>query len=261
MENYFIDTHSHIDMIDDISLDEIIKSANDVGVKKIIIPAVNEQDFESKIEICNRYENIFCMLGVFPEEAKTWNKKTYEKIKKLAKNNSKVVAIGEIGLDYYWDTTYVELQKEIFIKQIQLANELNLPIDVHDREAHKDTFDILKEYNKGSDVVLHCFSGSVEFAKECIKQGWYLSLGGVVTFKNAKKMKEVAKEISLEHLMLETDAPYLAPVPFRGKTNEPKYIPYIAQEIADLKEISLRNVTNVTTINAEKVFRIWKRKD
>ena len=145
MENYFIDTHSHIDMIDDISLDEIIKSANDVGVKKIIIPAVNEQDFESKIEICNRYENIFCMLGVFPEEAKTWNKKTYGKIKELAKNNSKVVAIGEIGLDYYWDTTYVELQKEIFIKQIQLANELNLPIDVHDREAHKNTFDILKE--------------------------------------------------------------------------------------------------------------------
>ena len=128
--------------------------------------------------------------------------------------------------------------------------------DVISAQAHKDTFDILKEYNKGSDVVLHCFSGSVEFAKECIKQGWYLSLGGVVTFKNAKKMKEVAKEIPLEHLMLETDAPYLAPVPFRGKTNEPKYIPYIAQEIADLKEISLRNVTNVTTINAEKVFRI-----
>lgn len=256
MENYFIDTHSHIDMIEDVSLDEIIQSANSVNVKKIIIPAVNEEDFESKIEICNNHDNLFCMLGVFPEEAKTWNDKTYEKIKDLAKKNKKVVAIGEIGLDYYWDTTFVELQKEIFIKQIQLANELNLPIDVHDREAHKDTFDILKQYNKGSDVILHCFSGSVEFAKECIKEGWFLSLGGVVTFKNAKKMKEVAKEIPLEHLMLETDAPYLAPVPFRGKTNEPKYIPYIAQEIANLKQTTIENVMTITTNNAEKVFKI-----
>lgn len=256
MENYFIDTHSHIDMIEEVSLDEIIQSANSVNVKKIIIPAVNEEDFESKIEICNNHDNLFCMLGVFPEEAKTWNDKTYEKIKDLAKKNKKVVAIGEIGLDYYWDTTFVELQKEIFIKQIQLANELNLPIDVHDREAHKDTFDILKQYNNGSDVILHCFSGSVEFAKECIKEGWFLSLGGVVTFKNAKKMKEVAKEIPLEHLMIETDAPYLAPVPFRGKTNEPKYIPYIAQEIANLKQTTIENVMTITTNNAEKVFKI-----
>ena len=172
------------------------------------------------------------------------------------KNNKKVVGIGEVGLDYYWDTSFCEQQKEIFIKQIKLANELNLPIDVHDREAHKDTFDILKEYNSCSNVVLHCFSGSAEFAKECIKQGWYISLGGVITFKNAKKMKEVATQIPLEHLMLETDAPYLAPVPFRGKTNEPCYIPYIAQEIANLKGCTIEEVAEITTKNAEKVFRI-----
>lgn len=256
MKNYFIDTHTHIDMIKDISIDEIIDKATQTGVKKIIIPSADEKSFDGILEICTKFENVFCMLGVFPEEVKTWTDKTEEKIKNLVKNNNKVVGIGEVGLDYYWDTSFCEQQKEIFIKQIKLANELNLPIDVHDREAHKDTFDIIKEYNKGSNVVLHCFSGSVEFAKECIKQGWYISLGGVVTFKNAKKMKEVATQIPLEHLMLETDAPYLAPVPFRGKTNEPCYIPYIAQEIANLKGCTIEEVAEITTKNAEKVFRI-----
>lgn len=256
MKNYFIDTHTHIDMIKDISIDEIIDKATQAGVKKIIIPSADEKSFDGILEICTKFENVFCMLGVFPEEVKTWTDKTEEKIKNLVKNNNKVVGIGEVGLDYYWDTSFCEQQKEIFIKQIKLANELNLPIDVHDREAHKDTFDIIKEYNKGSNVVLHCFSGSVEFAKECIKQGWYISLGGVVTFKNAKKMKEVATQIPLEHLMLETDAPYLAPVPFRGKTNEPCYIPYIAQEIANLKGCTIEEVAEITTKNAEKVFRI-----
>ena len=256
MKNYFIDTHTHIDMIKDISIDEIINKATQAGVKKIIIPSADEKSFDGILKICTKFENVFCMLGVFPEEVKTWTDKTEEKIKNLVKNNNKVVGIGEVGLDYYWDTSFCEQQKEIFIKQIKLANELNLPIDVHDREAHKDTFDIIKEYNKGSNVVLHCFSGSVEFAKECIKQGWYISLGGVVTFKNAKKMKEVATQIPLEHLMLETDAPYLAPVPFRGKTNEPCYIPYIAQEIANLKGCTIEEVAEITTKNAEKVFRI-----
>ncbi len=256
MENYFIDTHSHIDMIEDVSIEDIITKSTQAGVKKFIIPSADEKSFDGILKICEKFENVFCMLGVFPEEAKTWTDKTEENIKNLAQNNKKVVGIGEIGLDYYWDTSFCELQKEIFIKQIKLANELNLPIDVHDREAHKDTFDILKEHNKGSDVILHCFSGSVEFAKECVKQGWYLSLGGVVTFKNAKKMKDVATEISLDHLMLETDAPYLAPVPFRGKTNEPCYVPYIAQEIANLKGCTVEEVAKFTTQNAEKVFGI-----
>ena len=256
MENYFVDTHSHIDMIEEIALEEIIKSANQSGVKKIIIPSADEDSFEPIIEICEQYENVFCMLGVFPEEVKKWTDKTSEKILALAKNNKKVVGIGEIGLDYYWDTSFTDLQKEVFIRQIELANELNLPIAVHDREAHKDTFDIITKYNKCSDVLLHCFSGSVEFARECVKAGFYLALGGVVTFKNAKKMKDVAIDIPLERLMLETDAPYLTPVPYRGKTNQPKYIPLIAQEIANLREISIEEVAVQTTKNAEKVFKI-----
>lgn len=256
MEKYFIDTHSHIDMIEDIALEEVIQNAMNTGVKKVIIPAANETSFEPMLEICEKYENVYCMLGVFPQDAKMWNDKTSEKIIQLAKNNNKVVGIGEIGLDYYWDTSFTDLQKEIFIKQIEIANELNLPIAIHDREAHKDIFDIITKHNKNSDVLLHCFSGSVEFAKECVKQGFYLALGGVVTFKNAKKMKEVAKEISLEHLMLETDAPYLAPVPYRGKTNQPSYIPIIAKEIADIKGVEISEVAEITTKNAEKVFKI-----
>ncbi len=256
MKNYFIDTHSHIDMIEDVELDSIINGAKEVGVEKIIIPAANESSFEPMLEICSKFENVYCMLGIFPEEVKTWSDKTEEKIINLAKSNDKVVGIGEIGLDYYWDTSFTALQKQIFIKQIEIANELKLPIAVHDREAHKDTFDIITKYNKGSDVLLHCFSGSVEFARECIKAGFYLALGGVVTFKNAKKMKEVAIDMPLERLMLETDAPYLAPVPYRGKTNQPKYIPIIAQEIANLRNTNVEEIAKYTTENAEKVFKI-----
>lgn len=256
MENYFIDTHSHIDIIEDIALEDIIQNANNAGVKKIIIPAVEEKYFESMIEICETHENIFCMLGIFPEEAKSWTDKTAEKIVRLAKSSKKVVGIGEVGLDYYWDKSFIELQQEMFIKQIEIANELNLPIAIHDREAHKDVFDIVLKYNKGSDILLHCFSGSPEFAKKCIKAGFYIALGGVVTFKNAKKMKDVAKEVPLDRLMLETDAPYLTPVPYRGKTNQPSYIPLIAQEIANLRGTDISEIKKYTTQNAEKVFKI-----
>ena len=195
------------------------------------------------------------MLGVHPTEARDWTDDLIEKIKEYSKH-SKIVAIGEIGLDYYWDKSFNDIQKEVFIKQIKLANELNLPISIHDRDAHKDTFDILKEYNRCSDIIMHCFSGSVEFAKECIKEGWYIALGGVITFKNAVKMKDVAKEIPLEKLLIETDAPYLAPVPHRGEENQPAYIKYVAEEIAKIKGITFEEVDKATTKNAIKVFNI-----
>lgn len=250
---YLIDTHAHLDMYEDWNA--VIENAKANGVKKIIIPAVETEYFQKILDIANSYEDVYCMLGIFPTEAKNWHDDILDEIRTLSKNK-KVVAIGEIGLDYYWDKSFVEAQKDIFIKQIKLANELGLPIEIHDREAHKDCFDILKEYNNGSDVVFHCFSGSVEFAKECIKQGWYVALGGVVTFKNAVKTKEVAKEIPLEMLMLETDSPYLTPVPYRGKENQPAYVKYVAEEIANLRGCSVEEVVSVTTANAEKVFKI-----
>lgn len=250
-----IDTHTHINCIEEISVEDIIKNALDNGVEKLIVPAAYPTDIEVVKELAQKYENVYGLLGVHPSEVKGWNDDLIDKIKEYSKS-SKIVGIGEIGLDYYWDKSFNDLQKEVFIKQIKLANELNFPISVHDREAHKDTFDILTEYNKNSAVVMHCFSGSVEFMKECVKQGWYIAIGGVVTFKKAIKMKEVAKEVPFDKLLLETDAPYLTPVPYRGKTNQPAYVKYVAEEVASIRGISFEEVDEITTQNAKKVFSL-----
>lgn len=254
MANYLIDTHAHLDMYDD--WEQVFSDAQEWGIKKIIIPSVEEQYFEKVINIAEQKEGIFCMLGIFPTEAKTWNDNIIEKMRTLS-SNKKIVAIGEVGLDYYWDKTFVEEQKNIFIEQIHLANELDLPIVIHDREAHKDCFNILKsELKDGGKVLFHCFSGSPEFAMECVKQGWYIALGGVVTFKNAVKAKEVAKTVPLSHLVLETDSPYLTPVPYRGKENRPQYVKYVAEEISKLRELDVNEIITQTTNNAEMFFNI-----
>ena len=252
-ETYLIDTHSHVDMLEEISVENAIKNAKDAGVKKILVPCASPKDLDKIYELVTGYEELYGLLGVHPSEVKDWDDSLISKIKEYSKSE-KIAGIGEIGLDYYWDKSFNDLQKEVFIKQIKLANELNLPICVHDREAHKDSFYILKEYNKTSKVVMHCFSGSVEFARECIKEGWYLALGGVVTFKNAVKMKEVAVDIPLDRLLLETDAPYLTPVPYRGKENQPAYVKFVAEEIAKLRGITFEEVAAVTSSNAEAVY-------
>lgn len=252
MKDYLIDTHAHIDMLD---YDKTMALMSEYGVKKAIIPSVEVATLDKVMEIALKNENLYAMIGIFPSEVKTYTPKVEEKLRNLAKN-PKIKAVGEIGLDYYWDKSFVDLQKEVFVKQIKLANELNLPIVVHDREAHKDSFDLLKEYNKGSNVLFHCFSGSVEFMRECVKQGWYIAIGGVVTFKNAIKMKDVAKTVPLEYLVLETDSPYLTPVPFRGKENSPAYVKYVAEEIANLRDIPVEEIIDITTNNAERFFEI-----
>lgn len=250
-----IDTHTHINCIDDFSIDEILKNASDNGVEKLIVPSAYASDIDIVAELASKYENVYGLLGVHPSEVKDWTDDLIDRIKECAKS-PKIVGIGEIGLDYYWDKSFNDLQKEVFIKQINLANELNFPISVHDREAHKDSFDILTEFNKNSIVIMHCFSGSVEFMHECVKQGWYIAIGGVVTFKNAIKMKEVAKEVPLDKLVIETDAPYLTPVPYRGKTNQPAYVKYVAEEIANLRNTSFEEIDEQTTKNAKLVFKI-----
>ena len=255
MKDYLIDTHAHIDMLED-EPDSVLKKMEEFGVKKAVIPAVEIKTQDKVVELANNYENIYGMVGIFPTEAKNYTDEFESKMEEIAKNNKKIVAVGEIGLDYYWDKSFVELQQEIFIKQIKLANRLNLPIVVHDREAHKDCFDILKAENSGSEVLFHCFSGSVEFMRECVKQGWYIALGGVVTFKNAIKMKDVAREVPLDKLVLETDSPYLTPVPYRGKPNTPAYVKYVAEEIAKIREMDLSELIDKTTTNAERFFGI-----
>lgn len=252
-ETFLVDTHSHINTLEKITPQEAIDNAKANGVEKIIVPAAAVQDIDEVLKFVNKYENTFGLLGVHPSEVKDWDDSLLGKIREYSKNE-KIVGIGEIGLDYYWDKSFNDLQKEVFIKQVKLANELDFPISIHDRDAHKDTFDILKTYNKSSKIVMHCFSGSVEFMRECVKEGWYIGLGGVVTFKNAIKMKEVAKEVPLDRLLLETDAPYLTPVPFRGTTNQPAYVKYVAEEIAKLRNTSFEEIDTITTQNAEKVF-------
>lgn len=252
---YLIDTHSHIDMRD-FELDEIISNAKNARVEKIILPSVNRESYEKVVEISNKYEGVYCALGIHPTEAQNAKDEDFDKILDFSAEK-KFVAIGECGLDYYWDKSFVDKQKEVFIKQIELAKKLGKVLIVHDREAHKDTFDILTANIKDEvPVIMHCFSGSYEFAIECIKKGFYIALGGVVTFKNAKKVHEIAKNIPIEYLLLETDAPYLTPEPYRGKLNEPAYVRFVAERIAQLRGLPYDEVAQITTTNARKVFGI-----
>lgn len=245
-----IDTHAHLDMLNDPK--RAIEEALEAGVEKIIVPGVEPDTFEKVIKLADEYENVYAQVGVHPSEAQKFSDDTAGRMMELAAHK-KVVAIGEIGLDYYWDKTFVDVQKKVFKTQIEIANALKLPVVVHDREAHGDTFEILEQMG-AKKVLLHCFSGSLEFAKRCVEKGWFIALGGVVTFKNAKKVRQVAKEIPLEHIMLETDTPYLTPHPYRGEENAPKYIVLSAKEIANLKDTALSEVERVTTANAQNFF-------
>ena len=248
-----INTHSHINMLKERSVEEALQNCIDENIT-IIVPSYDDKSIFEVDELTKKYEKVFGYVGVFPEEVKCFSDKTLTDMGNIIKNNNKIIGVGEIGLDYYWDKSFVDLQKEVFIKQIEFANQMNLPINVHCREAYFDTLNILKEHNKNSQVIMHCFSGSLEFAKECIKQGIYIAIGGVVTFKNAVKVKEVAQNIPLESLLLETDDPYLTPVPFRGKENQPSYVKYVAQEIANLRGISFEEVARTATQNAKRIF-------
>ncbi len=249
-----IDTHSHIDMLQnpEKEIEEALKN----GVKKIIIPGVEPDTFDTITEYIDKYDCIYGTIGVHPSEAQKFNDEAAKKMTLLAQH-PKMVGIGEIGLDYYWDKTFIDVQKRVFKTQLEIAKSLNLPVVIHDREAHLDTFEILKDYDM-KNVILHCFSGSVEFAKQCVNSGWLLGIGGVVTFKNARKMKDVVKEIPIENIVLETDAPYLTPHPFRGEENAPKYLNLIVKEIANLKDLTPEFVINQTTKNAENIFNFNK---
>lgn len=251
---YIINTHSHVNMLRETNIDEAIQNAIDNKIVTIV-PSSSAQDIFDTDKFIKKYNDVYGYVGVFPEEVKDFSDKTLSDMEEIIKSNPKIIGIGEIGLDYYWDKSFKELQKEVFIKQIEFANQMNLPLNIHSREAHLDTLEILKKYNKNSTAIMHCFSGSLEFARECIKEGIYIALGGVVTFKNAKKTKEVAKDIPLEYLLLETDDPYLAPVPFRGKENQPMYVKYVAEEIANLRGITPEEVAKTSTENAKKIFK------
>ena len=250
-----IDTHSHINFEDyKENFDNFLENLKNNEIENVIIPGVEPSTFDEIISLCEKHNMLYGAIGIHPSEAKTYSGEIEQQIYKLC-THKKVIAIGEIGLDYYWEQETKELQKEVFRKQLKIAQELKIPVLIHDREAHEDTFEILQEFNL-KDVIFHCFSGNTDFAQKCINSGYYIAIGGVVTFKNAKDLKETAKIVPLEQLLLETDAPYLAPVPFRGKLNSPEYLKYIAQEIAQLRNIEVEEVKKQTTINAKRIFNI-----
>lgn len=251
------DTHVHLNAEQfSEDLDEVIDRAKAEGVDYMVVVGFDRPTIIKAMELVEEYEFIYASIGWHPVDAIDMREEDLLWIEELAKH-PKVVAIGEMGLDYYWDKSPKEIQQEVFRKQIQLAKKVKLPIVIHNREATADIITILKEENAAEvGGIMHCFSGSVEVAKECVDMNFYISLGGPVTFKNAKKPKEVAQEIPLDKLLIETDCPYLAPHPHRGKRNEPSYVKLVAEQIAELKDMSYEEVSTVTTENAKKLFGI-----
>lgn len=255
----FIDTHVHLNAEQyNEDLEAVIERALEKNVKQMIVVGFDRPTIERALELVARYDFLYAAIGWHPVDAIDCTEEDLAWIEELATTNEKVVAIGETGLDYHWDKSPKDVQQHVFRQQIQLAKRVKLPIIIHNREATGDCVQILKEeHAEEVGGVMHSFSASVEIAHDIINNlNFYVGLGGPVTFKNAKTPKKVAAEIPLEHIILETDAPYLAPHPNRGKRNEPSYIPLIAQEIADLKGISLETVERVTTENAQRFYKI-----
>lgn len=251
------DTHAHLNAEDySGDLQEVIARAQAAGVTNMNIVGFDHQTIEKAMELIDRYDFLYASVGWHPVDAIDLTAADLDWIESLTKH-PKVVAIGEIGLDYHWDKSPKDIQKEVLRKQIRLAKKVHLPIIIHNREATADLLEIFKE--EGAEQVggiMHCFSGSPEIARECIKMNFYISLGGTVTFKNAKKPKEVAAEIPLDKLLIETDCPYLTPEPNRGKRNEPSYVKFVAEEIAKIKGITYDEVASATMENAKKCFGI-----
>ena len=253
MTNIF-DSHAHYtDKAFNDDRENMLGSLKESGICGVINCGADLESSKESQNLSKEYDYIFFACGVHPEEVDGLPENYIEFLRKMAQDK-KCVAIGEIGLDYYWRQDNKDLQKKVFEEQLLLAKELDLPVIIHDREAHEDTLNILKKHKpKG---VLHCFSGSVEIAKEVLKLGMYIGLGGAVTFKNAKKPVEVAEMLPLDRLLLETDCPYMAPVPMRGKRNNSAYIQYVAEKIGEIKGLHPQEITDEATENTKKLFGI-----
>lgn len=251
----YFDSHTHYDDERfDEDRDELISSLPSKGVKYIVNAAADMTSCHTGIALAEKYAFVYCSVGVHPHDVKNLQEEDMQQLKELAKNE-KVVAIGEIGLDYYYDLSPREMQRKWFERQLMLTKELELPVIIHSREASQETFEMVKASGV-KEGVIHCFSGSAELAKEYVKRGFYIGIGGALTFKNARKTIEVVREIPLQFLLIETDCPYLAPVPFRGKRNESTYLKYVTEKIAEIKEIDAQQVAGITCKNAMNLFRI-----
>jgi len=247
----FIDSHCHLSKEYYEDLNKIINNCKKNQVNILIISGCDKKSIIEGLEIIKKYTNIYMTIGFHPSEEDKTTEEDLIWLEKLINSNDKIIGVGEIGLDYYWTKNNKESQKILFKKQLDIAARLNLPVVIHTREATQETYNILKEYNlKG---IIHCYSGSLEMAKEYIKLGYKIGIGGVLTFKNSN-LVEVVNNIDLKNITLETDSPYLAPTPYRGKQNSPEYIPIIARKIAEIKEVSIEQVKKETTSNVLSLF-------
>ena len=252
-----IDSHAHLEMPEfKKDLEAVIQRAKESGIEYIFTVGTEEKDWKRALEIADSHPSIYAILGVHPHNAKEINDRTYPMLRELCLNG-KVRAFGEIGLDFFRNLSPRDVQLKRFREQIGLAKELGFPVVIHDREAHQETLEILKSERAGEcGGIIHCFSGDYEMAKTCMDMGFYISVPGSITFKNAEGFREVVRRIPLESLLVETDAPFLTPEPFRGKRNEPSYVRYTAQRVAEVKNISFEKMAEVTTQNAMRVYRL-----
>lgn len=248
----FIDTHCHLSKNDYTDIDEVIRENELAGVKKIIVSGCSEEGILEVLDLVEKYSDLYITIGYHPSEAGKVTDELLNKLK-VQLQHDKVVGLGEIGLDYYYGRDDKEEQIVLFEKQLKIAEELGLKVVIHSRDATEDTINILKKYNVRG--VIHCFSGSVETAEVYVKMGYMLGIGGVVTFKNSK-LYEVVKKVGLKNIVLETDAPYLAPTPFRGQKNSSKYIPIIAARIAEILDVTAEEVARTTSDNAKSMFNL-----
>lgn len=248
------ETHCHINLdIYDNKLKETIKEANNNGVKHILVVGMDYKTSKKAIEIANNYDNVYASVGIHPGYV---NDSNHHLLNDLY-NNEKVVALGEIGLDFYWTDKNKDLQLKVFEEQVKKAINLNLPIIIHTRNSFKEAYDILIKYKGKIKGVFHCFSSNLEDAKKAIDLGFYIGIDGPITFKkNNEELIKIVKETDLKHILIETDSPYLTPEPFRGKENSPKNLKYIANKIALIKNVNLEEVINITTLNGLKLFDI-----
>jgi TatD DNase family protein len=252
-----VDTHTHL-YLDDYDTDwrQVVDSAIESGVKYMLLPRIDSETFEDQKKLSELYpDNCLSMVGLHPTSVNADYEKELEIIEKELQS-AKYIAIGEIGMDLYWDKTFEEQQTLSFRKQLQWAKEFKLPVSIHMRDSFDEIYRIVKEENTESLTgIFHCFTGTPEESEKIIELGFKMGLGGILTFKNAG-LAEVVKNIPMEHLVLETDAPFLSPVPFRGKRNESKYLVHIAEKLADIKGLSLKEVAEVTTANAASIFKL-----
>jgi TatD DNase family protein len=258
----FVDSHAHIDGPEfDADRDEVIQRARDAGVSTILNVGTGDPHsgvLERAVDLAEKYADVYTSLGTHPHDARLFDTAAEQRIKSLLQQSSRVIAWGEIGLDFHYDNSPRDVQMNVFRRQLQLAREARLPVIIHTREAEDETIQILKSDWAGAGIpgIMHCFSGSLTLAQQAIELGFLISFSGIVTFKKADDLREIAAQVPLDRLLIETDCPFLAPVPFRGKRNEPAYVVEVARCLAEVRELSLEEIARITTDNFARLFKL-----